>query len=149
MLTIAKRHECLFDMKTLIGIEKFWTLFIGIGAVWGTTMMFIDPTGVMWSMDPMLDMLRAKMPWPDIFFRNFIPSGFVLLAVNGLPQFLAALMLFKKHRLAQLTVLTCGIILMLWIALEWWIWGFNAICNAYFAFGLTEAILAIIGLTKQ
>ena len=136
-------------MKTLIGIEKFWTLFIGIGAVWGATMIWIDPTGVMWGMDPMLDMLRTKMPWPDIFFRDFIPSGFVLLAVNGLPQFLAALMLFNKHRHAQPTVLACGVILTLWIALEWWIWGFNAICTAYFAFGLIEATLAIIGLTKQ
>lgn len=136
-------------MKTIIGLEKFWTLFIGLGAVWGTTMMFIDPTGAMWGMDPMLDMLRDKMPWPDIFFRDFIPSGFVLLAVNGLPQFLAAYLLFKKHNLAQPAVLACGVILMLWIALEWWIWGFNAICNTYFAFGLIEATLAIIGLTKQ
>ena len=133
-------------MKTLIGIEKFWTLFIGIGAVWGAMMMWIDPTGVMWGMDPMLDMLRAKMPWPDIFFRDFIPSGFVLLAVNGIPQFVAAYLLFKKHRLAQPAVLACGIILMLWIILEWWTWGFNAICNAYFSFGLIEAVLAIIGL---
>ena len=136
-------------MKTIIGIEKFWTLFIGIGAVWGATMMWIDPTGAMWGMEPMLDALRAKMPWPDVFFRNFIPSGFVLLAVNGLPQLTTACLLFKRHRLAQPAVLICGIILMLWISLEWWVWGFNTICNAYFAFGLIEAILAVMGLTKQ
>jgi len=29
------------------------------------------------------------------------------------------------------------------------IWGFNAICNTYFALGLIEAILTIIGLKKQ
>ena len=92
-------------------------------------MMWIDPTGAMWGMEPLLDALRAKMPWPDIFFRSFIPSGFVLLAVNGLPQFLAACMLFKNHRLAQPAVLICGVILMLWIT-----------------FGLIEAILAVIGL---
>ncbi len=51
-------------MKTIIGIEKFWTLFIGLGAVWGAMMMWIDPTGVMWGMDLMLELLRAKMPWP-------------------------------------------------------------------------------------
>ena len=136
-------------MKTLIGIEKFWALFISIGAIWGATMMWIDPTGAMWGMDPMLEMLRAKMPWPDIFFRDFRPSGIVLLVVNGITQLVAAYMLFKQHRLAHSAVLACGVILMLWIALEWWIWGFNAICNAYFAFGLIEAILAIIGLTKQ
>ena len=74
-------------MKTIIGIEKFWTLFIGLGAVWGAMMMWIDPTGVMWGMDLMLELLRAKMPWPDIFFRNFIPSSFVLLIVNGMTTF--------------------------------------------------------------
>jgi hypothetical protein len=136
-------------MKTIIGIEKFWTLFIGLGAVWGAMMMWIDPTGVMWGMDLMLELLHAKMPWPDIFFRNFIPSSFVLLVVNGITQFIAAYLLFKSHRWAQPAVLACGIILMLWISLEWWIWGFNAICNTYFAFGLIEAVLAIIGLKKQ
>ena len=136
-------------MKAIIGVEKFWTLFIGIGAVWGTTMMFIDPTGAMWGMEPILEMLRAKMPWPDIFFRDFRPSGIVLFLVNGATQLVAAYLLFKNHRWAQQAVLACGIILMLWISLEWWIWGFNAICNTYFAFGLIEAFLAIVCLTKQ
>ena len=136
-------------MKAIIGLEKFWTLFIGIGAVWGAAMMWIDPTGAMWGMDPMLEMLRAKMPWPDIFFRDFRPSGIVLFLVNGVTQLVAAYILFKRHRLGQPAVLACGIVLMLWISLEWWIWGFNAICNAYFAFGLIEAVLAIIGLTKK
>ena len=136
-------------MKTIIGLEKFWTLFIGVGAVWGAMMMFIDPTGAMWGMEPILEMLRAKMPWPDIFFRDFRPSGIVLFLVNGATQLVAAYLLFKNHRWAQQAVLACGIILMLWISLEWWIWGFNAICNTYFAFGLIEAILAIVCLTKQ
>ena len=39
-------------------------------------------------------------------------------------------------------VFACGIILMLWIALEWYIWGFAALSNIYFALGLLEAILA-------
>ena len=130
-------------MKTL---EKILTLFIAIGAVAGAVMMWLDPTGTTWGGEPLLEMLRAKMPWPDVFFRYFIPSGFVLLAVNGLTQFFTAYLLFKRHRLAQPAVLVCGIILMLWIILEWWVWGSNAICNAYFTFGLIEAILAVIGL---
>ena len=65
-------------MKTIIGLEKFWTLFIAIGAV-----------------------------------------------------------------------LACGIILMPWISLEWWIFGFNAICNVYFAFGLIETALAIVCLSRK
>ena len=133
----------------MIKLEKFLTLFIGIGAVMGAVMMWIDPSGQIWGMEPLLEMLRAKMPWPDIFFRDFVPSGFVLLAVNGLTQFAAAILLFKKHRLAPHAVLACGIILMLWIVLEWWVWGFNAMSNIYFVFGLVEAVAAVISLKKQ
>ena len=133
----------------MIKFQKILTLFIGIGAVMGAAMMWIDPSGQMWGMDPLLEMLRAKMPWPDVFFKDFIPSGFVLLAVNGLTQFTAAYLLFKKHRLAPYAVLTCGIILMLWIVLEWWVWGFNAMSNIYFVFGLVEVIAAVISLRKQ
>lgn len=125
------------------------TLFIGIGAFGGAVMMWIDPTGATWGDEPLLELLRAKMPWPDIFFRNFIPSGFVLLALNGLPQIAAAILLFKNHRLAHWAVLFCGIILMLWIVLEWWVWGFNAISNLYFVFGLVEAVAALVNIKRM
>ena len=130
-------------MRTL---QKILTLFIGIGAVAGAVMMWIDPTGQMWGGEPLLEMLRAKMPWPDVFFKNFIPSGFVLMALNGLPQFMAAILLIKRHRLAPYVVIACGIILMLWIVLEWWVWGFNAMSNIYFVFGLLEVVAATVGL---
>ena len=128
----------------MIKLEKILTLFIGIGAVAGAVMMWIDPTGQMWGGEPLLEMLRAKMPWPDVFFKNFIPSGFVLLGLNGITQFVAAYLLFKKHRLAQHAVLACGIMLMLWIVLEWWVWGFNALSNIFFLLGLVETITAVI-----
>lgn len=132
-------------MKTLL---KILTLFIGIGAVGGAVMMWVDPSGVSWGGAPMLDLLRAKMPWPDVFFKDFIPSGFALLIVNGITQIIAAILLFKNHRWAYQVVLACGIILMLWIVLEWWIWGFNALSNIYFVLGLIEVIAAIIGMKR-
>ena len=127
-------------MKTFL---KILTLFIAVGAVGGAVMMWMDPTGVSWGGEPMLDMLRSKMPWPDVFFKDFIPSGFALLSVNGLTQLLAALMLFKNHPWARHVTLVCGIILMLWIVLEWWIWGFVALSNIFFVLGLIEAIAAV------
>ena len=133
----------------MIKLEKILTLFIGIGAVAGAVMMWIDPIGATWGGKPLLEMLRAKMPWPDVFFRNFVPSGFVLLGLNGVTQFLAAYLLFKKHRLAQQAVLACGIILMLWIVLEWWVWGFNAMSNIFFVLGLIEAVVAVISLRRE
>ncbi len=127
---------------------KILTIFIAVGAVGGAVMMWMDPTGVSWGGEPMLDLLRAKMPWPDVLFKNFIPSGFALLAVNGLPQLLAALMLFNNHRCAYWACLACGIILMLWIILEWWIWGFVALSNIFFMLGLIETIVAAICLKQ-
>ena len=119
-----------------------FTLFIAVGAIGGAIMMWVDPSGNGWGGAPMLDLLRAKMPWPELFFKDFKPSGYVLLAVNGLPQLLAAVMLIKKRPLAYWCVLACGIVLMLWIVLEWWVWGFNPVSDLYFAFGLLEVILA-------
>lgn len=133
----------------MIKLQKFLTLFIGIGAVGGAVMMWIDPTGVSWGGEPLLEMLRAKMPWPDVFFKNFVPSGFALLILNGITQIGTAVLLFKKHRFAQWAVLACGIILMLWIVVEWWAWGFNAISNLYFVLGLVEAVAAVVCLRQQ
>ena len=133
-------------MRTFL---KILTLFIAVGAVGGAVMMWMDPTGVSWGGNPMLEILRAKMPWPEVLFRDFIPSGFALLAVNGLPQLLAALMLFKKHPWPYRVTLACGIILMLWIVLEWYVWGFVALSNIYFALGLIEAIAAFYCIRKK
>ena len=133
-------------MKTL---QKILTLFIGIGAVAGAVMMWIDPSGVSWGGEPLLIMLRDKMPWPDVFFKDFIPSGFALLFVNGITQFIAAYLLFRKHSLTPYVVLACGIILMLWIVLEWCVWGFNALSNIYFVLGLVEVVVALFCLRKQ
>ncbi len=121
----------------------FWTLFIGLGAALGMTMMFIDPTGKMWKMDTLLTTLQV-MPWPEIFFTNFIFSGIVLFCVNGITQLFSAFMLIRKNRYAWLCCLICGIILMLWCAFEWIIWGFNFLSDLYFAFGLAETICALL-----
>ena len=133
-------------MRTFL---KILTLFIAVGAVGGAVMMWMDPTGVSWGGEPMLDLLRAKMPWPEVFFRDFIPSGFALLAVNGMPQLLSALMLFKKHPWAYQVTLACGIILMLWIVLEWYVWGFVALSNIYFVLGLIETVAAFYCIRKK
>gem|GEM_PF-679655 len=142
---IANDHRYLCRMRAFL---KTLTVFIAIGAIGGSVMMWADPSGTGWGGDPLLQMLRDKMPWPDILFRDFIPSGYALMAVNGLPQILAAVMLFKKHRLAYRVSLACGVLLMLWIVLEWWVWGFNAMSNIFFVLGLAEAVLAVLCIRK-
>ena len=136
------------EHRSMTKILKFLALCIAAGAVAGAIMMWTDPSGESWGGGPMLELLRAKMPWPDVFFRDFVPSGFVLLAVNGLTQLLAAVMLFKKHPRSGLAVLASGVILMLWIVLEWWAWGFNPMSNIFFVLGIVEAALALLTIRK-
>ena len=44
----------------MVKLQKILTLFIGIGAVGGAVMMWIDPTGVSWGGEPLLELLRAN-----------------------------------------------------------------------------------------
>ena len=73
------------------------------------------------------------------FFQDFIWSGIVLLLVNGVTNTVAFILLAKKHQLGALAGLASGIILMLWILVEYLIFGFNFLSNIYLAFGFLQA----------
>ena len=48
-------------------------------------------------------------------FRNyFIPSLFLLIAV-GAPALIAAILVFRRHRLARRAALACGVLILLWL----------------------------------
>ena len=78
--------------------------------------------------------------------KTFLKILTLFIAVGAVGG--AVMMLLKNHRWAYWAVLVCGIILMLWIALEWWIWGFVALSNIYFVFGVIEVVCGIICLKK-
>lgn len=73
----------------------FWTLFIGLGAVAGTCMMLLDPTGKAMGMDAMLPYFQV-LPFAKILFQDFTFSGIALLIVNGLTNLTAAALLLAK-----------------------------------------------------
>ena len=52
----------------------FRTLFIGIGAVSGSVMMFIDPSGKIMGMDGMLPYFKV-LPFSDILFKDLFFRG--------------------------------------------------------------------------
>lgn len=129
--------------KKLRNILGFWELFIGLGAVSGAAMMFISPDGTMWGMDPLLPLMR-KLPLPDLFFRNFIAPGITLLLANGVTNITAYILLRRKNRYDALAGMICGIILMLWICVQFTIFTFNPMSTAYFIFGAVEFITAYL-----
>ena len=127
------------DKKRLRALSIFWSLFIGIGALWGSTMMFIDPSGKMWWEMNLLLPYMQKLPWPDVFFQNFIFPGIALLFVNGITNLTSFVLICKNHRYAALSAMFCGIILMLWITVQFFVFPLNVLSILYFIFGLLQA----------
>lgn len=97
----------------------FWTLFIGIGAVGGSLMMFIDPSGVTVGMDGLIPFFQV-LPFADILFQNLLFSGVMLLIVNGLTNLISAVLLLKNKKIGICLGTTFGITLMLWIIIQFY-----------------------------
>ena len=70
--------------------------------------------------------------------KTFLKILTVFIAVGAVGG--AVMMLFKNHPYAYWVSFACGIILMLWIVLEWYVWGFVALSNIFFVLGLAETI---------
>ncbi len=125
------------------GITKrvlvFWTLFIGLGAVWGAACMLIDPTGRILQMDAMLPYFE-KLPFADILFKDYTFSGIALLIVNGLTNLTAAVLLLKGKRLGVTLGGAFGVTLILWICIQFYMFPPNFMSTIYFIFGFCQAL---------
>lgn len=121
----------------------FWAYFIGIGALGGSLMMFLEPHGMFMHMEIMLPLLSQKLPWFASLFHNFIASGIVLLLVCGITNFVSIFLWHRHHRYAPWSSLACGIILILFMCLEFYVWGFVFASVLYFVFGLLQSTTAL------
>lgn len=117
----------------------FWTIFIGIGAVAGSSAMLIDPSGGLMGMDAMLPYFQ-KLPFAEIVFQDFVFSGILLLIVNGISNLTAAGLLIANKRIGAVLGGVFGITLMLWICIQFYMFPLNFMSTAYFIFGFIQAI---------
>lgn len=117
----------------------FWTVFIGIGAVAGSSAMFIDPSGGLMGMDAMLPYFQ-KLPFAETVFQDFVFSGISLLIVNGISNLTAAGLLIANKRIGAVLGGVFGITLMLWICIQFYMFPPNFMSTAYFIFGFIQAI---------
>lgn len=117
----------------------FWTIFIGIGAVAGSSTMLIDPSGGLMGMDAMLPYFQ-KLPFAEIVFQDFVFSGISLLIVNGISNLTAAALLIANKRIGAVLGGVFGITLMLWICIQFYMFPLNFMSTAYFIFGFIQAI---------
>ena len=117
----------------------FWCLFVGIGALWGSINMFIDPTGKLLQMDKMLPYFQV-LPFSNILFQNYIFSGIALLIVNGISNLVATYLLIRNKKSGIILGTVFGLTLMLWITIQFIIFPTNILSTTYFVIGIIQLI---------
>ena len=143
-MTVADRTRP--KLTALARWALFWTLFIGVGALWGTVMMWAMANVV--GMGPLLDQMQ-KLPLANVFFTNFTWPGVFLLVIIGLPNLAGAALTLRCSRVAPFWTIGCGVILIGWICFQLFIaFGPNPLSLIYLVFGLTQATLAVAWTRK-
>ena len=117
----------------------FWCLFVGIGAVYGSICMFIDPTGKLLDMEAMLPYFQV-LPFSEELYKNYIFPGIALLIVNGISNFVAAYLLIKNNKIGIILGTVFGFTLMLWITIQFIIFPLNALSISFFIIGVIQLI---------
>lgn len=137
------------NIKILRYIQLFWSYFIGIGALWGTFMMLFTPEILAYGDLSLLFFMQQSLPWPEIFFQSFTFPAICLLCANGLTNAVAIVMMHKRCRYAPVVAMCCGIILMLWITVQFVIFPANPLSRVYFIFGILQALNGLIWLLRE
>lgn len=118
----------------------FICLFVGVGALIGSTGMLMDPTGRLIKMNEMLPYFKV-LPFSNILFTNYIFSGISLLIVNGLTNLTAAYYLINNKKIGIILGTIFGITLMLWITIQFIIFPTNIMSTTFFIIGLLQTII--------
>lgn len=126
----------------------FWTLFIGIGAVVGATGMLVAPDGSSIGMKEALSYFQV-LPFAGLLFQDYIFPGISLLLINGIPNLIAAYLLIRNKKMSGLLACSLGIVLMLWITIQFVIFPFNLTSTTYFFFGLLQFLCGIAYITFE
>ena len=125
--------------KVIRKVLVFLCLFIGIGALYGSFCMLIDPTGKLLKMDNVLPYFKV-LPFSNVLFKNYIFSGIALLIVNGVTNITAAFLLIKNKKIGIILGTIFGFTLTLWITIQFIILPFNFLSVTYFILGIIQMI---------
>ena len=105
--------------------------------------MFIDKTGSLLKMNYLLIYFKV-LPLSNILFNDYLFSGICLLIINGITNIAGSIMLIKNKKISYDLEIIFGILLMLWIIIQFIILPFNLLSLTFFLLGLIQNILAYI-----
>jgi hypothetical protein len=110
-------------------------IFVGLGAAVSGALLILYPSGEL--LQAPLDMLKGSP------FQNFLLPGIILFLVNGVGQFVAGVLTFRRHPLSGYVGAVFGFALMIWIFVQVnMIGGGHSLQYSYFFFGVVETALS-------
>jgi hypothetical protein len=123
--------------KLLVIAQGVIQIFVGVSAAVSGLLLMFSPSGSL--LQAPLEMLKGSP------FTDFLVPGFILFAVNGIGQFVAAYLTVRRKQAAALTGAVFGLGLMIWIFVQVnMIGGGHILQYSYFFIGVTETALAFL-----
>jgi len=121
----------------------FWTWFIGIGAFFGASAMFLKPDGSLLGMQGLLPYFQV-LPLARYLYQDYLFPGIALLCVNGIPNVVAALLIGKRKRSGEILGGVLGLTLMAWITIQFVIFPLNFMDIWFFINGILQAVTGFV-----
>ena len=135
--TVAGQPTSIIMKKRIFLSQGVLQIFVGIGAAISGLMLMASPDGSLLGAPP--DMLKGSP------FADFLVPGFILFAVNGIGQLVAAFLTLRRRPAAALTGAVFGLGLMIWIFVQVnMIGGGHILQYGYFFLGVAETALAFL-----
>lgn len=113
----------------------------GVLGVVCAVLLLLKPDGRLLGMQVLLPVI-AEFPWSDIFFRDFLWIGIVMLLGLGLPNLLAFAMLLRRVPMQYRFTLIAAVLLLLWCGFEL-VYMFNIAVVAFFAVAVLSIAASI------
>lgn len=116
-------------------------VILGIGGVYGGASLVNDPTG---------KDLVLPLKWLQASpFHNYLIPGLILLTVLGIFPFAAAAALIMRSRGALTSARIIGYALIIWIAVEIYIVGYQPQSPLQLIFGLIGVLILLLAYSSK
>lgn len=117
--------------------------FLAIGSVCGCLMWLLNPDGLFMKID-VLTHLRERLPWLSFMFKSPIPSCILVVICCTFTNLVSIYLWHTRHKVAWLSSVICGVIVMLWARLEFFVWGHENMSTITLFIGFAQMVVAFI-----
>ena len=125
--------------RTVFLVQGILQMMIGVGALASGALMVAATDGRIMQLP--LDMLKGSP------FQNFLIPGIILFLVHGVGNTAAAILCFRRDRLAGFAGMFFGMALIIWLFVQVsMIGGGHWLQNLYFVLGV---LLVILGVAQR